>query len=89
MREVDMSYNKISSLLDEAERELEQAEQSISDAESEVDNAKEIIKGIKNKIEIRQKQYDGKAQRNSLAIESVKHLRREAERIEENLLKDS
>ena len=89
MREEDMSYNKIISLLDEAERELENAEQSISDAESEVDNAKEIIKGIKNKIELRQKQYDGKTQRNSLALESVKHLRREAERIEENLLKDS
>ena len=89
MREEDMSYNKIISLLDEAERELESAEQSISDAEGEVDNAKEIIKGIKNKIELRQKQYDGKAQRNSLALESVKHLRREAQRIEENLRKES
>ena len=89
MREVDMSYKKIISLLNEASSELENAEQSISDAQGEVDNAKEIIKGIKNKIELRQKEYDGKTQRNSLALESVKHLRREAERIEENLLKDS
>ena len=89
MREVDMSYNKISSLLDEAEKELESAEQSIADAEGEISNAKEIIVGIKNKIHLRQKEYDGKSQRYSLALESVKHLRREAERIEENLLKDS
>ena len=46
MREVDMSYKKIISLLDEADRELEEAEKSISDAESEIDNAKEIIVGI-------------------------------------------
>ena len=89
MHEKDISYKNILSLIDDITNELEDAEQSISDAQSNVDNAKETLMKIRSLIKVRQDYVTSENHRNSLALESIKHLRKEAQRIEENLLKDS
>ena len=90
MREEDVSYKNILSLINDVNSELEDAEQSVNDAQSSIDGAKETSMKVRSLIKVRQDAYvTGEDRRNSLALENVKHLRREAERIEENLRKES
>ena len=90
MVEKDVSYKNILSLVKDAITELDNAGQSISDAEGEISNAQEALNNVNEYIKIRRDaRVTGESRRKSLALESVKHLRREAERIEENLSKES
>ena len=90
MREKDLSYKNILLNISNASGYIDEAEGEINNASQSIECAKETLMEIRSLIKIRQDAYvRGDDCRKSLALESVKHLRREAERIEENLRKES
>ena len=90
MREKDLSYKNILLNISNASSYIDEAEGEINNASQSIESAKETLMEIRSQIKVRQDAYvTGEDRRNSLALESVAHLRREAERIEENLRKES
>ena len=88
MREQDATYVGILKKIDTLEDQIVNIVSAIDDAQMNANMAESTLAELKKSMELRGSFIkENKSQ--SLALESVKHLRREAQRIEENLLKDS